>query len=146
MRIDRQQDARIARERPGRVGNCGQGRAERAPQRREEAAFGRLERAAVEGDHKRAACARVHGGGLKEHRLADTRNAVDDGDKRHVALDELEQRCPLPLAPDERAGALIERRLQRAPPHRLLGESTQPRWCPPAAGGCGVGGPFTGGA
>ena len=90
MRIDRQQDARIARERPGRVGNCGQGRAERASQRREEAAFGRLERAAVERDHKRAACARVHGGGLKEHRLADTRNAVDDGDKRHVALDELE--------------------------------------------------------
>ena len=90
MRIDRQQDARIARERPGRVGNCGQGHAERAPQRREEAAFGRLERAAVEGDHERAACARVHGGGLKQHRLANTGNAVDDRDKRHVALDELE--------------------------------------------------------
>jgi hypothetical protein len=100
MRIDRQQDTRIARERPGRVGNCGQGRAERALQRRKEAAFGRLERAAVDGDHKRAACARVHGDGLKELRLADTRYAVDDGDKRRVALDELKQRSPLPLATD----------------------------------------------
>jgi hypothetical protein len=90
MRIDRQQDARIARERPGDVGNCGQGRAERAPERTEKAAFGRLERAAVEGDDKRAACPRVHSGGLKEHRLADSGNAVDDSDQRHVALDELE--------------------------------------------------------
>src|SRR5262249_39464123 len=120
MRIDHQQHARITRERPSHVGNRGQGRAECAPQRPEEAAFGRLERAAVECDHERAACARIHGGGLKEHRLADTGNAVDDGDERHVALNEPEQRCPLPLPPDERAGALIERRLHRALAHRIL--------------------------
>ena len=90
MRIDRQQDARVACERPGHVGNRGQGPAERASQRREEAAFGRLERAAVERDHKRAACARVQGGGMKERRLANTGNAMDDRDQRHVALDELE--------------------------------------------------------
>jgi hypothetical protein len=34
--------------------------------------------------------ARVYGGGVKEGRLADPRDAVDEGDKRHVALDELE--------------------------------------------------------
>jgi hypothetical protein len=90
MRIDCHQDTLVARERPDRVGKCGQGRAECAPQRREEAAFGWLERAAVERDHKRAACARVQDGGLKERRLAYTGNAVDHGDKRHVAVDELE--------------------------------------------------------
>jgi hypothetical protein len=130
MRIDRQQDARIAGERHGRVGDCGQGHPERAPQRLQEAAFGGLERPAVEGGHARAACARVHGGGLKQRRLAHTRNTVDDGHKRRVALDQLEQRGPFPLAPDERAGALIERRLQGARPHRLPGESIQPRSVP----------------
>jgi hypothetical protein len=33
---------------------------------------------------------RVQRGGMKERRLADTGNAMDDGDERHVALDELE--------------------------------------------------------
>ncbi len=123
-----------------RVARC----AECAPQRCEEAAFGGLELAAVEDDHHRTPSARVDGGRLEEHRLADTRDAVDDGNQRCVALDELKQRGPLALASDERAGALIERRLQRARRHRPGGESTAPRSGRPAARGHSAGGPFTG--
>jgi hypothetical protein len=119
MRVDRQQDARIAVERLGHGCDCQNGRTEGSSQRREEAAFGGLERPPIKRDHTRAARTRVDGGRLKERRLTHTRNAVDDGDERHVALDELEQRCSFSLAPDQRAGALIEPRLQGARPHQL---------------------------
>ena len=86
--------------------------AEPRGERVEEASLRRLDRAPIQGHDGGAALTRVRGERREQRRLADAGEAVDEHDDRHVLTDELQQRGPLAVTPDELGRLPVEQRAE----------------------------------